>query len=45
MFSVAAAESLPFCTGSFDLVTCRLAPHHFQNVPQFLGEVHRVLRR
>ena len=45
MFSVAAAESLPFCTGSFDLVTCRLAPHHFQNVPQFLCEVHRVLRK
>ena len=44
MFSVAAAESLPFATASFDLVTCRLAPHHFQDVPNFLGEVHRVLR-
>ena len=43
-FSVAAAESLPFSTSSFDLVTCRLAPHHFQDVPKFLGEVHRVLR-
>ena len=29
-FSVAAAESLPFTTASLDLVTCRLAPHHFQ---------------
>ncbi len=44
-FSVAAAESLPFATTSFDLVTCRLAPHHFQNVPLFLSEVHRVLRK
>ena len=43
-FSVAAAESLPFSTSSFDLVTCRLAPHHFQDVPEFLGEVYRVLR-
>ena len=25
-------------------MTCRLAPHHFQNVPKFLSEVHRVLR-
>ena len=43
-FSVAAAESLPFTTASLDLVTCRLAPHHFQDVPRFLREVHRVLR-
>ncbi len=43
-FSVAAAESLPFSTSSFDLVTCRLAPHHFQDVRKFLGEVYRVLR-
>ena len=44
MFSIAAAESLPFTSASFDLVTCRLAPHHFQDVPKFLSEVHRVLR-
>lgn len=44
-FSVAAAESLPFATSSFDLVTCRLAPHHFQDVPRFLSEVYRVLRK
>ena len=35
-FSVAAAESLPIATASLDLVTCRLAPHHFQDVPKFL---------
>ena len=43
-FSVAAAESLPFADASLDLVTCRIAPHHFQNVPAFLSEVRRVLR-
>lgn len=43
-FSLAAAESLPFATASLDLVTCRIAPHHFQDVPKFLREVHRVLR-
>ena len=25
----AKAEALPFEDGSFDLVTCRIAPHHF----------------
>lgn len=44
-FSVAAAEALPFATASLDLVTCRLAPHHFQDVPAFLREVYRVLRQ
>lgn len=43
-FSVAAAEALPFTDASLDLVTCRIAPHHFQDVPKFLSEVHRVLR-
>lgn len=43
-FSVAAAEALPFADASLDLVTCRLAPHHFQNVHAFLSEVYRVLR-
>ena len=43
-FSVAAAESLPVADASLDLVTCRIAPHHFQDVPAFLSEVHRVLR-
>lgn len=43
-FSVAAAESLPFADVSLDLVTCRIAPHHFRDVRAFLSEVHRVLR-
>src|SRR5215813_13568232 len=40
----AKAEALPFEDESFDLVTCRIAPHHFDSIPQFLGEVHRVLK-
>ena len=43
-FRVAAAESLPFESELFDLVTCRIAPHHFQDVGQFLAETYRVLR-
>jgi ubiquinone/menaquinone biosynthesis C-methylase UbiE len=39
----AKAEALPFDDGSFDLVTCRIAPHHFDSIPDFLAEVHRVL--
>ncbi|MCB2378183.1 methyltransferase domain-containing protein [Hymenobacter sp. BT635] len=41
---VGAAEALPFPDGSFTVVTCRVAPHHFTSVPQFLAEVARVLR-
>jgi ubiquinone/menaquinone biosynthesis C-methylase UbiE len=40
----AKAEALPFEDGSFDLVTCRIAPHHFDSIPEFLSEVHRVLK-
>jgi ubiquinone/menaquinone biosynthesis C-methylase UbiE len=40
----AKAESLPFEDGSFDLVTCRLAPHHFDSIARFLDEVRRVLK-
>ncbi|MBA3531078.1 MAG: methyltransferase domain-containing protein [Ardenticatenales bacterium] len=40
----ADAEQLPFATASFDLVTCRIAPHHFPNPARFVREVTRVLR-
>jgi ubiquinone/menaquinone biosynthesis C-methylase UbiE len=40
----AKAEALPFEDASFDLVTCRIAPHHFDSIPDFLAEVHRVLK-
>ena len=39
----AKAEALPFDDASFELVTCRIAPHHFDSIPAFLREVHRVL--
>lgn len=37
------AESLDVADEAFEGVTCRLAPHHFRDVPAFLAEVHRVL--
>lgn len=39
----ADAGALPFPDASFDLVTCRLAAHHFPDVAAFVGEVWRVL--
>jgi ubiquinone/menaquinone biosynthesis C-methylase UbiE len=39
----AKAEALPFEDGSFDLVTCRIAPHHFDSIAGFLDECRRVL--
>jgi ubiquinone/menaquinone biosynthesis C-methylase UbiE len=39
----AKAEALPFEDESFDLVTCRIAPHHFDSIAEFLTEVRRVL--
>jgi ubiquinone/menaquinone biosynthesis C-methylase UbiE len=41
---LADAEDLPFAEASFDLVTCRIAPHHFPNIGQFVAEAARVLR-
>jgi ubiquinone/menaquinone biosynthesis C-methylase UbiE len=43
-FADMRAESLPFADGTFDLVTCRIAPHHFDDVRQFVAESARVLR-
>jgi ubiquinone/menaquinone biosynthesis C-methylase UbiE len=40
----ADAEALPFPDASFDLVTCRIAAHHFPDVPTFVSEVGRVLK-
>jgi ubiquinone/menaquinone biosynthesis C-methylase UbiE len=38
-----AAESLPYADESFDLVTCRVAPHHFSDPAAFVCESARVL--
>lgn len=43
-FVLGDAEAIPFATGSFDRVTCRIAPHHFGDVGRFVGEAARVLR-
>ncbi len=40
----AAAETMPFPNGTFHLVTCRIAPHHFDDVAAFVREAARVLR-
>jgi ubiquinone/menaquinone biosynthesis C-methylase UbiE len=40
----ADAEALPYDDGCFDLGTCRIAPHHFTDIPLFLRESLRVLR-
>jgi len=45
IFREADAEDLPFPAGSFTLLTCRIAPHHFPDTPRALKEFHRVLRR
>ena len=45
VFREADAEDLPFPAGAFTLLTCRIAPHHFPDVPRALGEFYRVLRR
>ena len=43
-FQVADAEALPFPATDFDIVTTRIAPHHFPNPRQYVREVARVLR-
>lgn len=40
---IADAEDLPFADGSFEIVTCRIAPHHFPHPEHFVAEVARVL--
>jgi SAM-dependent methyltransferase len=42
---VSSAEELPFADGSFDVVTCRIAAHHFQDVPKAVYEMARVAQR
>jgi SAM-dependent methyltransferase len=41
---VCRAEDLPFADGSFDVVACRLAAHHFEDVERGVGEMARVSR-
>lgn len=42
---VAPAEQLPFEDGSFDVVACRIAAHHFEDIRKAVAEMARVSRR
>ena len=44
IFQEASAERLPFANDSFDIVTCRIAAHHFADPESFVKEVARVLK-
>jgi SAM-dependent methyltransferase len=42
---VAPADHLPFEDGSFDVVTCRIAAHHFPDIAAAVAEMARVSNR
>jgi SAM-dependent methyltransferase len=42
---VCPAESLTFADGSFDVVACRIAAHHFDDIAAAVREMARVSRR
>ncbi|MBI4672581.1 MAG: methyltransferase domain-containing protein [Chloroflexi bacterium] len=44
-FKIADAENLPFADQEFDLVTNRIALHHYSDAPKAIHEMARVLRR
>lgn len=41
---IASAEHLPFADGTFDVVACRIAAHHFDDVRAAVSEMARVSR-
>jgi SAM-dependent methyltransferase len=41
---ISRAEEIPFADGSFDVVACRVAAHHFEDVRAAVGEFARVSR-
>lgn len=43
-YVLADAEALPFLSHTFDVVVCRIAPHHFPHPEKFIREVTRVLK-
>ncbi|KUK48964.1 MAG: Methyltransferase type 11 [Actinobacteria bacterium 66_15] len=43
-FAVAEAASLPYPDAMFDIVTCRIAAHHFPDAQAFFTEAARVLK-
>jgi ubiquinone/menaquinone biosynthesis C-methylase UbiE len=45
IFANGDAENLPFAPETFQLVTCRIAAHHFPDVFKFVQACYRVLAR
>jgi SAM-dependent methyltransferase len=43
-YTATDAEKLAFASESFDIVTCRIAPHHFPDIYRFVLECARVLK-
>jgi SAM-dependent methyltransferase len=43
-FAAGDVAALPFRDGAFDVVTCRIAPHHFADVAGAIRQIQRVLR-
>lgn len=41
---VAPAEDIPFAAASFDVVACRVAAHHFEDIAKAVSEMARVSR-
>jgi ubiquinone/menaquinone biosynthesis C-methylase UbiE len=41
---ICRADDLPFADASFDVVTCRVAAHHFEDVTKAVEEMARVSR-
>jgi ubiquinone/menaquinone biosynthesis C-methylase UbiE len=41
---ICRAENLPFADGSFDVVTCRVAAHHFEDPAAAVRELSRVAK-
>jgi SAM-dependent methyltransferase len=39
---IARAEDMPFADGSFDVVACRTAAHHFTDFPGAIAEMARI---
>lgn len=43
-FLLCNVHRLPFASERFDLVTCRIAAHHFEALPEALSDIHRILK-
>lgn len=41
---ISRAEEIPFADGSFDVVACRIAAHHFEDIEAAVKEMARVSR-